>query len=100
MPVAVTSIAGPPTQDLPAESELRREVKRVSPDVRRCVDNLERGADVEIYFDGPTGHVRDVRLRTQRLTPGRVECITQAVRQMQVSPFRGAQYKYWHKFSY
>lgn len=100
MPVAVTSIAAPPSHDVPVESELLREVRRVSPDVRRCVDDLARGADLEIYFDGPTGHVRDIKLRAQRLTPGRAECITQAVRQMQVSPFRKDQYKYWHKFSY
>jgi hypothetical protein len=64
------------------------------------VDNLERGAEIEIYFAGRTGLVHDVKLRTQRLTPGRVECITQAVRQMHVEPFRDQQYKYWHKFSY
>jgi len=99
LPVAVTSIAEP-SHDLPTDGELRREAKRVSPDVRRCVDNLTHGAELEIYFEGRTGRVAEVKLRTQRLTPGRVECITQAVRQMQVEPFRNQQYKYWHKFSY
>lgn len=99
-PVAITSVMPVPSHDQPRDLELRREAKRISPDVRRCVDNLARGADLEIYFEGSTGRVRDVKLRTQRLAPGRVECIVQAARQMQVAPFRDAQFKYWHKFAY
>jgi hypothetical protein len=72
----------------------------VSPDIRRCVNNLERGAEVEVYFDGMTGRVRDVRLRTKGLTPGTSECISQAVRQMQVAPFLRPTHKFWHRFSY
>lgn len=98
--VAVTSVAPAPLQDLPSDAQLRREVKRVSPDIRRCVDNLSRGAEIEVYFDGPTGRARDVRFRTAGLTPGRVACITQAARQMQVDPFAQATHKFWHRFSY
>lgn len=108
---ATTAIANPlelpvprapaaPTQDVPSDAELRREVKRISPDIRRCVDNLSRGADLEIYFEGATGRARDVRLRTPGLTPGRVACITQVARQMQVEPFAQATHRFWHRFSY
>jgi hypothetical protein len=98
--VAVTSMAPAPAQEIPSDAQLRREVKRVSPDIRRCVDNLSRGAEVEVYFDGPTGRARDVRFRTVGLTPGRVACITQAARQMQVEPFSRPTHKFWHRFSY
>ena len=96
----IPSVAVAPTQDVPSDAQLRREVKRVSPDIRRCVDDLSRGADVEIYFDGPTGRAREVRLRTQGLSPGRVACITQAARQMQVDPFVQSTHRYLHRFSY
>jgi hypothetical protein len=98
--VAVTSIAAVPSQAIPSDAQLRREVKRVSPDIRRCVDNLSRGAEIEVYFDGPSGRARDVRFRTAGLTPGRVACITQAARQMQVEPFSQPTHKFWHRFSY
>jgi hypothetical protein len=103
--VTTTSVAPPtpvvpPLQEVPNDAELRREVNRVSPDIRRCVDDLSRGADLEIYFEGATGRARDVRLKTQGLTPGRVACITQAARQMQVDPFAQATHKFWHRFSY
>jgi hypothetical protein len=72
----------------------------VSPDVRRCIDDLKLGAEVEIYFAGSDGRVAELRLRTPGLAPGRVECITQVVRQMQVAPFRSDRYRFWHRFSY
>jgi hypothetical protein len=98
--VEVASVAAVPTQEVPSDAQLRREVKRVSPDIRRCVDDLQRGADVEVYFDGPSGRAREVRVRTQGLTPGRLACITQAVRQMQVDAFLQPTHKFWHRFSY
>jgi hypothetical protein len=96
----VQSLAAAERPELPPDAELRREVRRISPDVRRCIDDLSRGAEIEIYFAGPDGRVSDLRLRTLGLSPGRVECIRQAVRQMQVSPFQRSSYKFWHRFSY
>ncbi|HEX6244654.1 MAG TPA: GYF domain-containing protein [Polyangiales bacterium] len=98
--VTLPSVVQASLQEVPNDAELRREVKRVSPDIRRCVDDLSRGADLEVYFDGPSGRARDVRLKTQGLTPGRVACITQAARQMQVEPFLQPTHKFWHRFSY
>jgi hypothetical protein len=87
-------------RDRPEPLALAREFKRVSAEVRHCVGTSARGVDVEIYFDGPSGQVAGVNLHTSRLTPGGVECITQALRQMRVSPFRNAEHKLWHRFAF
>jgi GYF domain 2 len=99
-PLDVRSLGLDAPHELPLDVELRREVRRISPDVRRCLDDLSRGAEVEIYFEGSNGRVGELRLRTPGFTPGRIECITQALRQMQVAPFSRAHYKFWHRFSY
>jgi predicted nucleic acid-binding protein len=98
--VNVRSLAERVASELPVDAELRREVRRVSPDVRRCIDDLSLGAEVEVYFSGSDGRVSELRLRTAGLAPDRTECITQAVRQMQVAPFQRTSYKFLHRFSY
>jgi hypothetical protein len=99
-PLDVRSLGSNAPHELPLDVELRREVRRISPDVRRCLDDLSRGAEVEIYFEGSDGRVGELRLRTPGLSPGRIECITQALRQMQVAAFSRPHYKFWHRFSY
>jgi hypothetical protein len=87
-------------REQPGPSELARAFKRVSPDVRRCVGTPARAVDVEVFFDGASGQVAGVNLHTSRLTPGEVECTTQALRQMDVAPFRNAEHKLWHRFAF
>lgn len=87
-------------RELPDPEELRAEVRHVAPDVKRCVDDPRQGVDVDIYLDGPSGRVRDVDVRSPPLPPGRVECISHAVRQMQLVPFTRAELKLMHKFSW
>jgi hypothetical protein len=84
----------------PNDAELRREVHRVSPEVRRCIDDLSLGAEVEVRFEGQSGQVSELKLRTPGLSPGAIECLTHAVQQMQVEPFQRESYKFWHRFSY
>jgi hypothetical protein len=87
-------------RELPDPEELRAEVREVAPLVRRCLLNPAQGVDVDIYLDGPSGRVRDVQVRSPMLAPGRVQCITHAVRQMQLEPFVRHELKLMHKFSW
>ncbi len=87
-------------RDLPDPEELRAEVRHVAPDVKRCVDDPRQGVDVDIYLDGPSGRVRDVAVRSPPLPAGRIECISHAVRQMQLVPFIRHELKLMHKFSW
>jgi hypothetical protein len=98
--VQVESLSAPSSDGSPLEHELRREVRRVSPEVRRCVQDLGRGAEVEVYFQGRDGRVREVRLRTSGLSAASGACITRALRQMQVSPFRRESHRFWYRFAY
>lgn len=87
-------------RELPDPEELRAEVRHVAPDVKRCVDDPALGVDVDIYLDGPSGRVRDVDVRSPALPPGRVACVSHAVRQMQLVPFMRQELKLMHKFSW
>ncbi len=96
---ALTSPA-PVLRELPTVEELRAEVRKVAVDVKRCMDNPGRGVDVDIYLDGPSGRVRDLDVRSGALGPGRVACIRQAVRRIQLPPFSRRELKLMHKFSW
>jgi hypothetical protein len=98
--VDVQSLSTHVMSEQPSEAELRREVRRVSPDVRRCLDDLSRGADVEAFFEGKTGRVSELNLRTTDLSPGGAECVTEAIRQMQFEPFQRESYRFSYRFSY
>lgn len=87
-------------RELPDPEELRAEVRHVAPDVKRCVDDPALGVDVDIYLDGPSGRVRDVDVRSPALPPGRIDCVSHAVRQMQLVPFTRPELKLMHKFSW
>lgn len=89
-----------PLHDLPSEATLRSEMRRVSADVRRCLDDPSRGVDAEVIFEGVTGRASEVRVRSPGLTPGRTECVTQVVRQVQVEPFGRATFRYVQRFAY
>jgi hypothetical protein len=43
--------------------------------------------------------VAGVNLHASRLTAGAVECITQALRQLRVTPFQRTEHKLWHRFA-
>lgn len=92
--------AAPPLRELPTVEELRSEVRKVAGDVRRCVDNPGRGVDVAIYLDGPSGRVRDLDVRSPAFGPARLNCVTNAVRRIQLSPFAREELKLMHKFSW
>jgi predicted Zn finger-like uncharacterized protein len=87
-------------RELPEPEELRAEVRRVAPDVRRCIIDPALGVDVGVFFDGATGKVRNVEVRTPQISPGRVDCVVHATRQMQLVPFSRAELKLEHKFSW
>ncbi len=89
-----------PTRELPTVEDLRREVRKVAPDVRRCLEDPTIGVDVDIYLSGVTGRVRDVDVRSPLIPPGRVACIMRAVRRMELAPFTRAELKLMHKFSW
>jgi predicted Zn finger-like uncharacterized protein len=89
-----------PLRELPEPEELRAEVRRVAPDVRRCITDPLAGVEVSVFFDGPSGRVRDVHVRSSGLTAGRVDCVIHAVRQMQLSPFKRPELRLPHKFSW
>jgi hypothetical protein len=97
---AADGVGATTLREQPVPGELAREFKRISPDVRRCVGTPARAVDVEVFFDGASGQVAGVNLHTSRLTPGEVECTTQALRQMHVAPFRNAEHKLWHRFAF
>jgi hypothetical protein len=97
---AADGVGATTLREQPGPGELAREFKRISPDVRRCVGTPARAVDVEVFFDGASGQVAGVNLHTSRLTPGEVECTTQALRQMGVAPFRNAEHKLWHRFAF
>jgi len=96
----VQSLSTHVMSEQPSEAELRREVRRISPDVRRCLEDLSLGADVEAFFDGRSGRVSELNLRTAELSPGSAECVTQAIRQMQFEPFQRESYRFSYRFSY
>jgi predicted Zn finger-like uncharacterized protein len=89
-----------PLRELPEPEELRAEVRRVAPEVRRCITDPLAGVEVGMFFEGPSGRVRDVHVRSTGLTPGRVDCVIHAVRQMKLVPFKRAELKLEHKFSW
>jgi hypothetical protein len=97
---AVPSTVGAPLRELPTVEELRAEVRKVAPDVKRCVEDPASGVDVDIYLDGPSGRVRDVDVRSALITPGRSDCIVRSVRRMQLAPFSRQELKLMHKFSW
>ncbi|MFT3927965.1 MAG: GYF domain-containing protein [Myxococcales bacterium] len=101
-PAVGSALAAPaPTlRELPTVEDLRREVRKVAPDVRRCVEDPNAGVDVDIYLAGLTGRVRDVDVRSSLIPPGRAACIIHAVRKMEVSPFTRGELKLMHKFSW
>lgn len=90
----------PVMRELPTVEDLRREVRKVAPDVRRCVEDPATGVDVDIYLAGATGRVHDVDVRSPLIPPGRAACIMHAVRRMEVSPFSRDELKLMHKFSW
>jgi predicted Zn finger-like uncharacterized protein len=90
----------PPTRELPSASELRDAVRSVAGDVRACLGDPRRGVDVDIYFDGPSGRVRDVAVRHPKLSPGRQACVDHAVRRILLEPFSRPEQKLMHRFSW
>ena len=72
---------------LPTRSELRAELDRLSPLVRRCVRDPSRGVELDLVIAGVTGHVEDVRVATSALTPGAIECIREVFVDFHVPPF-------------
>jgi predicted Zn finger-like uncharacterized protein len=89
-----------PMRDLPEPEELRTEVRRVAPEVKRCIVDPRVGVEVAVFIDGPSGRVRDVNVRSTGLSAGRVDCVIHAVRQMQLKPFKRDELKLEHKFSW
>jgi hypothetical protein len=87
-------------RERPVPGELARAFRRVAPDVRRCLGASTRAVDVEVLFEGASGQVAGVNLHTSRLKAGEVECITHALRQMQVPAFRSAEHKLAHRFAF
>jgi hypothetical protein len=87
-------------RELPAPAELARALRRVAPEVRRCLGAPARTVEVEVLFEGASGQVGGINLHTSRLRPGEVECITHALRQLRVSAFRSPQHKLAHRFAF
>ena len=97
---AVTPSVAAPTRELPTPEELRSEVRRVAPDVRRCITDPVAGVEVGVFIDGASGHVREIDVRSARLPAGRVDCVIHAVKQIQLQPFKRTELRLEHKFSW
>lgn len=89
-----------PLRELPQSDEIRAAVKLVTPDVRRCLANPRKGVDLAIHIDGPSGRVREVKIRRPSLPPGRAQCVRHAVRQIQIAPFARPDLRLLHKFAW
>jgi hypothetical protein len=87
-------------RELPTPEELRHEVRRVAPEVRRCITDPVAGVEVGVFIDGASGRVREIDVRSARLPPGRVDCVIHAVKQIQLAPFTRAELRLEHKFSW
>jgi predicted Zn finger-like uncharacterized protein len=90
----------PVLRELPTPEELRSEVRRVAPDVRRCITDPTTGVEVGVFIDGASGRVREIDVRSARLPPGRVDCVIHAVKQIQLAPFKRTELRLEHKFSW
>lgn len=87
-----------PARELPEPHELRGAVRRIAPDVKRCLVDPKAGVEVALFIDGASGRTRDVNVRTVELAPARVECVIEAVRQIQLEPFARDEVKLEHRF--
>ncbi|MFM2416728.1 MAG: domain 2 [Pseudomonadota bacterium] len=96
----VTPRPNPPRTAEIAQTELRREIKRVAVDIRRCLSDPSAGVQLELVIEGESGRPTEVQILWPRLTAGTVTCIQQSVRQLQVSPFGAASYRLSRRFAW
>jgi hypothetical protein len=83
---------------LPALDEVRTELARLAPSVRLCVRDPK--LELELAIAGDSGRPREIEVRTPRLTPGMIECITSAVQELSVAPFTADQLRYSHHYAW
>jgi hypothetical protein len=96
----VTPRPNPPRAAEIAQAELRREIKRVAVDIRRCLSDPSAGVQLEMAIEGESGRPTEVQILWPRLTAGTAACIQQSVRQLQVSPFGAASYRLSRRFAW
>jgi hypothetical protein len=87
-------------RSLPALDEVRSELKRLAPTLRRCVRSPALGLDVDFSIDGVTGRVRQLDVRAPALTPGRLECVKEGLSDLQVAPFVSSELTYRHRYAW
>jgi hypothetical protein len=96
----VTPRPNPPRATAIAQDELRREIKRVAVDIRRCLIDPSAGVQLDVTIDGESGRSTDVQILAPRLSAGTATCIQQSVRQLQVNPFGAASYRLSRRFAW
>lgn len=85
---------------LPALDEVRAELRRLGPSVRRCVRDPKAGIELDVTVAGETGRPRQIDVRTPRLTPGMIECTKAAVQDLAVAPFTASELAYSHRYAW
>jgi hypothetical protein len=81
----------------PAIDEVRAELQRLSPALRRCTRTP--GLAMRVRLDGPSGRVRDFRVTAPALGPGSLECLKEGLTELQVAPFEQQEFALEHRFS-
>ncbi|HEY6880847.1 MAG TPA: hypothetical protein VI299_22640, partial [Polyangiales bacterium] len=85
---------------LPALDEVRAELRRLGPSVRRCVGDPKAGIELDVTVAGDTGRPRQIDVLTPRLTPGMIECTKAAVQDLTVVPFTASELAYSHRYAW
>lgn len=86
------------TRSLPAENEILAQLARVTASVRRCVRRADH-VDIELAFEGTTGFVRDVSVRTP-LRKERAACVARVLHALTVVPFVSKEFRLRHRYAF
>lgn len=85
------------TRSLPAMGEVRDEIERVVGAVRRCARRADH-VDVEVAFEGASGHVSEAIVRTSSLRKERATCVAKVLHALAVAPFQSGEFRVHHRY--
>lgn len=99
-PPAAPAQAPRATRALPPDSEVLSELERIGPAVRACLPESARELEVELRIDGRVGEMRKFDVLSPTMKLERVECVSQALSDLRVSPFTMSELRFRHRYRF